>query len=67
MLATRLALEQEDALNAAAERCGYSPDAVQRAFRARYWSEPGHGRSPAEETECSRVVLPERELVEREL
>ena len=36
-LAPRLALEQEDALHMVAERCGYSPPAVERAFRARYW------------------------------
>jgi DNA primase len=39
-LPPRLALEQEDALRAVAERCGYSPPAVERAFRARYWSNP---------------------------
>jgi DNA primase len=38
-LPARLALEQEDAVRAAAERCGYSPEAVDRAFRARYWAQ----------------------------
>jgi hypothetical protein len=36
-LPARYALEQEDALRVIAERCGYSPAAVERAFRARYW------------------------------
>src|SRR5439155_19460037 len=38
-LPPRLALEQEDAVRAIAGRCGYSVPAVERAFRARYWSE----------------------------
>jgi len=42
-LPARLALEQEDALKAVAERCGYSPPAVERAFRARYWPPPNQG------------------------
>ena len=37
-LPPRLALEQEDAVRVVAERSGYSPPAVERAFRARYWS-----------------------------
>jgi Toprim-like len=37
-LPERLALEQEDAVKAIAKRCGYSAPAVERAFRARYWS-----------------------------
>ena len=36
-LPPRLALEQEDALTAVAARCGYSPPAVARTFRARFW------------------------------
>jgi DNA primase len=36
-LPPRLALEQEDAVKVAAERCGYSAEAVQRAFRARFF------------------------------
>lgn len=44
-LPPRFALEQEDAVQAAAERSGYSADAVQRAFRARYWPEPQRIRS----------------------
>jgi DNA primase len=39
-LPPRLALEQEDALRDVAERCGYSPAAVERSFRARFWREP---------------------------
>lgn len=38
-LPARYSLEQEDAVRAVAERCGYSPDAVERAFRARFWSQ----------------------------
>jgi DNA primase len=41
-LPARYALEQEDAVRAVAERCGYSSDAVQRAFRARFWTERAH-------------------------
>jgi DNA primase len=44
-LPARLALEQEDGVHAAADRCGYTPDAVQRAFRARYWPHPGRDSS----------------------
>jgi DNA primase len=36
-LPPRLALEQEDALQAIADRCGYSREAVTRSFRARFW------------------------------
>ncbi|MGH3029635.1 MAG: toprim domain-containing protein, partial [Gaiellaceae bacterium] len=36
-LPPRLALEQEDAVRVAAEWCGYSTQAVQRAFRARFF------------------------------
>jgi DNA primase len=48
-LPPRLALEQEDALAAVAERCGYSVEAVQRRFRTRYWragAEPAMTRAP---------------------
>lgn len=37
-LPPRLSLEQEDAVRIVAERCGYTAEAVERAFRARYWS-----------------------------
>lgn len=33
----RYALEQEDAVHSVSARCGYSAQAVERAFRARYW------------------------------
>lgn len=36
-LPPRLAIEQEDAVRTVAARTGYTPDAVGRAFRARYW------------------------------
>ena len=36
-LPPRYALEQEDAIRQVAERCDYSVEAVQRAFRARFW------------------------------
>lgn len=63
-LPPRLALEQEDAVRAAADRCGYSIDAVQRSFRARYWPEPGHDRSLAYESE-SPSKAPGREPIGR--
>ncbi|MGH2451332.1 MAG: toprim domain-containing protein [Candidatus Limnocylindria bacterium] len=48
-LPPRLALEQEDAIRDVAARCGYSPTAVERAFRARFWPEVrlDRGREPA--------------------
>ncbi|MGI8885712.1 MAG: toprim domain-containing protein [Gaiellaceae bacterium] len=46
-LPARLALEQEDALRLVADRCGYSPAAVERVFRARFWPEP-QGRQLSE-------------------
>jgi DNA primase len=36
-LPARLSLEQEDAVRAVAQQCGYTPDAVGRAYRARFW------------------------------
>jgi DNA primase len=39
-LPPRLALEQEDAVKTVADRCGYSPEATARAFRARFWRDP---------------------------
>ena len=39
-LPPRLALEQDDALRTVSSRCGYSFEAVQRAFRAQYWQPP---------------------------
>jgi DNA primase len=43
-LPARLSLEQEDAIRAVAERCGYTTEAVERAFRARFW-EPARERA----------------------
>jgi DNA primase len=37
-LPPRYALEQEDAVHSVAELCGYSSEAVERAFRARFWA-----------------------------
>jgi DNA primase len=37
-LPARFALEQEDAVRSVAELCGYSPEAVERAFRVRFWA-----------------------------
>jgi DNA primase len=62
-LPPRLALEQEDAVRVAAERCGYSIDAALRSFRARYWLEPGRHPSLAHESE-SPSGGPGREPVE---
>jgi DNA primase len=45
-LPARLALEQEDAVRLIAGRCGYSTEAVMRAFRARFWSAPERNRLP---------------------
>ncbi len=45
-LPPRLALEQEDAVRLVAERCGYSTEAVMRAFKARFWSAPERSRQP---------------------
>lgn len=39
-LPPRYALEQEDAVRRVAGQCGYSRDAVERAFRARFWQQP---------------------------
>lgn len=40
-LPPRLALEQEDAVKLAAERCGYSPEAARRDFQKKYFHELG--------------------------
>ena len=47
-LAPRYALEQEDAIRRVADQCGYSREAVERAFRARFWgsSSRGHRQHP---------------------
>ena len=47
-LSPRLALEQEDAVGRVAGRCGYSVEAVQRAFRAHFFQESVvHAADPA--------------------
>jgi DNA primase len=56
-LPPRLALEQEDAIQAIAERCGYSSDAVSRSFRARFWNPPQHERQPARSPADQRLGL----------
>jgi DNA primase len=50
-LPPRLALEQEDAIRDVSARCGYSPQAVERAFRARFWSTPARRRGVAADLE----------------
>jgi DNA primase len=50
-LPPRLSLEQEDAVRAVAEQCGYSPEAAARSFAARFWS-PERSRRPSHE--CAR-------------
>ncbi len=59
-LPPRLALEQEDALRAIAERCGYSTAAVERAFRARFWNPPQRERQSARSGTDERVLGLER-------
>ena len=48
-LSARLALEQEDAVRVVSVRCGYSPEAVERAFRARFWSQPRREQAASRE------------------
>jgi len=57
-LPPRLALEQEDALRAVAERCGYSTPAVTRAFQIRFFREQAIERT-------KMVHGPERRPMER--
>lgn len=49
----RLAIEQEDAVRTVAARTGYTPDAVGRAFRARYWDDGQIERTRQPELEQS--------------
>jgi len=42
-LPPRLSLEQEDAIGVVAERCGYSPEAAARTFKARFWRDLSRG------------------------
>lgn len=58
-LPARLTLEQEDAVVATAERCGYTPDAAQRAFRARYWQRD-HSHERSIRAERSHAAVHER-------
>lgn len=58
-LPARLTLEQEDAVTGVAERCGYTPEAVQRAFRARYWGQ-ANSRERSLPTERSYAFALER-------
>jgi DNA primase len=46
-LPARFALEQEDAIRVISSLCGYSPEAVERAFRARFWPAPERRRGLA--------------------
>ena len=48
-LPPRLALEQDDAIRTVASRCGYSFEAVERAFRARYWQPPERSHAGSRE------------------
>ncbi len=50
-LPPRLSLEQEDAVKIIAERCGYSTEAAQRAFRAKFFRDvmPISEESPAQQ------------------
>ncbi len=52
-LPPRLAVEQEDAVRTVAARTGYTPDAVGRAFRARYWQDGEIERTRQPEVEHS--------------
>lgn len=55
-LPPRLALEQEEALFAIADRCGYSSEAVARTFRARFWSPPQRARQPSRSRSTEHVL-----------
>jgi hypothetical protein len=61
-LPPRLALEQEDAVRAVAELCGYTPEAVERSFRARYWSRPHERMQLSREPERKQSIAIGREL-----
>jgi DNA primase len=45
-LPPRLALEAQDAIRFVSESCGYSAEAVERRFRARFWQATRSRRSP---------------------
>jgi DNA primase len=59
-LPPRLALEQEDAVQVVAERCGYSSESVARSFRARFWNPPEREPQPARPRVDERVFGLER-------
>jgi DNA primase len=55
-LPPRLALEQEDALRAVVDRCGYSTEAAMRAFRVRFWAAPDRSRQPDRSRNCEQAL-----------
>jgi DNA primase len=57
-LPSRLTLEQEDAIHAVADRCGYTAQAIERAFRAQYWQPPE--RPQTRERHNARAIAHER-------
>jgi hypothetical protein len=57
-LPARLSLEQEDAITAVATRCGYSPEAATRSFKARFWTDPSQEHAAPK----SHVVNPAPQL-----
>jgi DNA primase len=56
-LPARYALEQEDAVRSVAELCGYSPEAVERAFRARFWAGRERERSAPPSSRSAEQAL----------
>jgi hypothetical protein len=62
MLPPRLAFEREDALREVSDRAGYSPEAVRRAFQARFFRER---RSERERVAVSRGEQLVERVVER--
>ena len=67
-LPARLALEQEDAILAVSERCGYAPEAVDRAFRARFSGfapnlSPGTCRSVRNRTRSRRRPVNDQDIL----
>jgi DNA primase len=61
-LPPRLALEQEDAVRAVADLCGYTPEAVERSFRARYWSRAREHMQLSRKPERKQGIAIGREL-----
>jgi DNA primase len=55
-LPPRLALEQEEALLAIADGCGYSSESVARAFRARFWDPPQREQPPGQPRTPAQVL-----------